>query len=451
MVLWILLVLMTISVMINANQCIFPLCESVDTGECVDSIAPIRCKECSWNGFRIAPNTCECYDPILLPHKECTFPTHLSSSIQTLTLEWTEKKVSCESFQDKNLGCFRAVDSSKHRYGDPNPPVPTECCLSFLGPPPNQLVEIAKAGDALGECTTVGGPDKDTPLDQSFHLCSRHGKWNAEKRICECDEGWDVEEVGIDQLNDPPKPAETCQGCFGYFGPLPGTPMDQEQPPYCRAIYTPDPITGRDAQCGGRGDYVDHHCTCFANATIGYWKLGLVRGKRNKLGEELVVESCVLCADGWGTWPNCLTRIPNTTSPTLAPTPLSTLRCPLGGTSLGSVVPTGNQTKVVMPMNGMNTTCCDAVFAPQTTTLIGGTCMDSEENRNHLGESLCGLLMDGCCIWNWQLMELEDGTSVHYAYQLFGADVIPTHFLTVGESSFAMSGRSRCLLETTQI
>ena len=72
----------------------------------------------------------------------CTHTSLITTlSYDEIEIQRTYKKISCESYQNSIHGCFKEVDSSTHKYGTINPPVPQECCSEFEGPPIGEIVE----------------------------------------------------------------------------------------------------------------------------------------------------------------------------------------------------------------------------------------------------------------------------------------------------------------------
>jgi hypothetical protein len=288
-------------------------CRHHRTNECVKSQFGVGCSECNSGLGFLVPSfdygyvECQCYSKSLDPKTNC-LPAPLFNSTPTwLEFNLTYLKVTCEAHQSVDLGCFEKVDSSGHKYGEPNPPVPTKCCLDIYGPPPGELNEIIQI--PLMECNTIGTPDPNlkydlSPYSQAFKTCSGHGIFNFTSRECECDFGWDLGWIGMDFFNST-KDVFSCNTCKGYFGPNPHSIY--EQGPYCNRIYSPNPISGISEECGGRGTYIGHSntCSCYSNSTIGYWKLGTIRGIFNFDGTESIQQSCIECDLG-KKYPYCL-------------------------------------------------------------------------------------------------------------------------------------------------
>jgi hypothetical protein len=294
----------------------FPMCLGPTT-ECVNSKFGTLCSECGFKGYLIYDDhlrlMCKCYSSRLNPTNGCgrtildqeelfTAPQILGARI---------KRVSCQSFDDPNMGCFKPVDLSSHKYGDEDPPIPRECCTENFGPPPNELLEAPDPDhlpDYYEECNIVGGIDlnvigvnvdsvivqnQSDPLynatmqliaQRIFKPCHNHGSWNATTRECTCYRGWQLGLVG-----EYPEGTEleSCVACSPFYGP--DTYDSYSTPPYCSKIYTPNPYNGQLQECGGGGSFNDGRCDCFGNQTHGFFEpLNLTR-----LG--VTVETCGVC------------------------------------------------------------------------------------------------------------------------------------------------------------
>ncbi len=272
-------------------------------GNCTRSQFGIQCEECSNSGYLtptedLSGRICVCYSTNLDPKLYCAPTVYFNDTSNSKLVNFTRNydKYSCVAHQSEALGCFAQPDDSAHRYGDPNPPVPTACCSDFLGPPPGELTElIDPANFPFQECNTYGSPDPNEVNTTIFRTCSNHGLFNFTSRTCQCQTGWKLGVVSVD--------VNSCVQCDGHFGPSPMSLVDS--PPYCIAPYTPDPITGVDSICGGRGDYVFGTCVCYSSSLRGYWKLAPVGGKFDATtNAEVFVQSCADCSNG--TFPTCL-------------------------------------------------------------------------------------------------------------------------------------------------
>jgi len=259
-------------------------CQVTVNGTCLLSLFGARCIECGELGF-LSWNqvtgilSCNCYSAGLSPLSGCqqspldNAPTYTNLTVDNVVYT----KVSCEAFQNEVYGCFAPVNNSEHKYGTPNPPIPDQCCSQFLGPPPGVLTEsLLTPGEVTQyqECNEHGGLDADfanytVNHTLSWQSCSNHGSWNATYRNCTCFEGWALLDMGE---IDPTDGAEiySCGACAPGFGP---DSLGVGEPPYCVAIYMPDPLTGITSECSGHGLYMDSGCVCFNNATMGVWEL----------------------------------------------------------------------------------------------------------------------------------------------------------------------------------
>lgn len=284
-------------------------CAVGDDDQCVPSKRGVLCKECSEMGYLVPAEDlserrrCVCYVSQLDPKLGCRpgqfFPTDVS---RTVVLNRTFVKLSCVAHQHPMLGCFEQVDSTKHKYGTKDPPVPYRCCSEVYGPPPGELREQFTPGRPFEECNTFGGPDPDrVPLnDTAFRTCNGHGTFNFTTRTCKCDREWTAQLIGYD-LDD--QPVLGCTTCAEFYGPSPRDPT-KPTPPYCISIHSPDPVTGREEPCGGHGQYYPEtrECVCFGNRTHGYWESGVI-GEWSDGGG--LVRSCVTCRQGYRLDTNC--------------------------------------------------------------------------------------------------------------------------------------------------
>jgi len=282
---------------------------------CVPSLFGVSCSECSYSGQLIisadlSGTICNCYSTLANPKTFCQNTLVTTSIIEQINVTMTYSRITCKAIQSIEFGCFNDVSYDTFEYGTINPPVPYECCSPYLGPSPGTIVETLIPGVPFIECNVYGAPDPDqrnSSLQGLFAICSGHGFWNVTSRTCECNEGWQLRTVGSYMINSTVYDIETCLDCYGHFGPIPDREYEDGfvEPPYCVAIYTPDPITGIDSECGGRGVYIENNgCVCYHNSTIGYWSLGPVGGKFALNQTEIFDESCVRCSNG--TYPYCL-------------------------------------------------------------------------------------------------------------------------------------------------
>ncbi len=239
-----------------------------------------RCEECSDRGYLVRTDDlsgvkCVCYSSLLDARTGCQ-PTLLTGTLsETREVNVTFHQKRCVSYQDEIYGCFKETPNGK--YGDPNPPVPTQCCTEIYGPPPGELTE-SLLGEVLvyETCNQFGGIDPSEVNGTGWRLCNGHGEWLA-NRTCQCSQGWRLDYLGEDILGNE---VESCLKCDRYWGPE----------NYCNVIWTPDPLTGIGAECGGRGTFIENGCSCYGNSTIGYWDL---------LTIDTGIQTCAKCADGF--------------------------------------------------------------------------------------------------------------------------------------------------------
>jgi hypothetical protein len=274
-------------------------------GVCTESKEGQLCTECSRRGYITYTDdldrvVCTCYSSMLDPKTGCQ-PTALTGALYTeVNVSITSTKVVCESFRDLTLGCFAPVDSSKHQYGTPLPPVPTKCCSENYGPPPQQLVESLNVQGVVRtfeECTQPGGinPSSIGLNFTFFEVCNGNGIYNSTSGLCQCNRGWVLDLIGeaIDGSD-----LNSCIRCDTGFGPL--SDDSTAQPPYCRTIWTPDPITGELKECSGRGTYLSGTCQCYYDSVRGYWNTStLILGPGGAS-----VQTCLRCSRG--DYPLCL-------------------------------------------------------------------------------------------------------------------------------------------------
>ena len=291
---------------------------------CVVSHYGIACSECSDNGFIEEnipsfgfPETfrCNCYFSQFDPENFCQ---QVRGSDRSLEINVKRDRATCTPWYSKITGFFFSSGSIEtHVYGREDPPIPNQCALPVLGPKRGQIIESLTV--PLQTCNTYGtsNPDREfgPDLDISFQTCAGHGTWNRTTYRCEfCDDGWSLQvlenQKGIDNED-----VVVCNECSGFRGPR----VDSgKEAPFCRQIYTPDPIDGIERECGGHGIYFfGGICSCFANSTHGFWnvtQLSHTFAEYQWSGSSLILEdnlvtvpTCITCADGYG--PNPLDNI----------------------------------------------------------------------------------------------------------------------------------------------
>jgi hypothetical protein len=265
-------------------------CEN-EFGECVLCTYGVAAKECSYRGHLIRDEQfnfrCVCYSNRLDPKNQCQkTPLDQTEPFVVQVMSGViEEKITCDSFNSNYYGCFKPVDSSNHQYGEPNPPVPIQCCHENLGPPPNQLTEeiLLLPNNTLieyEECNRPGGYNVNynasTNETREWEVCNGQGLYNSTTRQCECYRGWQLTFVGgYDDVQ-----LFSCIDCQPLFGP---SPYDDEEGPFCSMIWTPDPLDGELKECSGHGKYLNGVCDCTVG---GFWELVNV----TRLG--VTVETC---------------------------------------------------------------------------------------------------------------------------------------------------------------
>jgi hypothetical protein len=71
-----------------------------------------------------------------------------------------------------------------------------------------------------------------------------------------------------------------CAACAPLFGPRPG----KGDALLCGAPFTPDPLTGLEAPCGGHGQADSSGaCVCFNSSAAGFWALRPLSAEANTL------------------------------------------------------------------------------------------------------------------------------------------------------------------------
>ncbi|MHA1679490.1 MAG: hypothetical protein ACTSUE_00685 [Promethearchaeota archaeon] len=193
-------------------------------------------------------------------------------------IDYVYDRAICNPHQNKDLGWFKITgDLETHVYGTEDPPIPNACMLDVLGPKPGQALETLRS--PLETCNTYCGPDPNQVFgpekDSSCVTCAKHGDWNRTAYHCECHDRWTLRDSG--EVGVYGEAVYLCDKCQGFWGP--NVPGDEERytendNPYCRKIWTPDPETGIERECSGHGEYVfSEQCSCFGNSTHGWWEL----------------------------------------------------------------------------------------------------------------------------------------------------------------------------------
>lgn len=271
-------------------------------GTCTEGVFGVLHEECNSKGYVDSTNGCTCYSLSSNPLKRC----EQSSSVDQYKLQNIEinhERKICISYADDKNGYYEIVDASTHRYGEIDPPVAKKCFGFVYGPPPGQLVESTTLPfETFEECNRFGGFDpNEVGLISGFKVCNGHGSWNETTRSCVCNPGWMLASIGLDFNGNE---AMSCVECAYHYGPQ--ISFVDTKPPYCTWIESPDPVNGNMAECGGRGNFINGQCSCFANSTVGYWGLGMIGKIFNLNNTEVFAESCILCKEGYHTYPYCV-------------------------------------------------------------------------------------------------------------------------------------------------
>lgn len=313
------------------SACGVGLCTD-DDGFCVLSAAGARCMECGYGGY-IALNSnplsaqtyvCQCYSTSADPNDACQM---LVPDQYAYTYQDDRTDTVCTFYKDPRLGFY--ADNFN-------------CLYSFLGPPPNQALLST-------ECDTYGGPDPVNPR-AGFYTCNHHGYWNATSHSCVCDLGWALVNTTLEGVFGGGF-VFLCVACEEWYGP----PVDQvafygQEPVqafeyeadnnYCAVVWTPDPLDGLYKECSGHGVYQNGACSCFFNATAGFWGL-------TTLGGTSAVQTCAACVLPYRL-PNCTSL--GTYAPSSSPTELPSASPSLAPTMLvgPSVSPAFPATEIVI-------------------------------------------------------------------------------------------------------
>ncbi len=310
------------------SDCWPGMCE-VDDGVCVTSTPTVRCVECLYQGYLVdrlvggvdLVRTCECFDGRRYDAGIRCAPVF--DAAPTATLSANQSLAWVNASQSLQIGCYEQNDAP-HDFGTPNPPLPYRCCSPAVGPPPNT---------GLTECDTFVGLDPDVEPCVTAQgencgdptTCAGHGRWDGSH--CVCDHGWKLVGTGLFFEN---QETYVCSECEGWNGP-------RVYPDMCTGPYTPDPLTGEDAVCGGNGILVDGACVCYQSDADGWWalvdvtavfrKFVYVSGLLTEVQYSSTVATCGICSAGASPPPgeqdSCSVNVfAPTSSPTASPTSL---------------------------------------------------------------------------------------------------------------------------------
>lgn len=276
---------------------------------CVASTTGVACAECSYGGYISSEGICVCASNQLDPRRvrPCTPPVNTSFGLQFTT---DFAVASCACHFSKELGLFGSSLPPPRVYGEDPPQTCDICKHSAAGPPTHRVVQTTQTPPQA--CLQIGGVDPNAYGTNSTYwtACSSHGTWAASKFRCECAPQWSLVDTGLPSLYG--INATTCGASAPFWGPQ---AQGGGPPPYSYTPWTPDPLTGVAASCGGHGALQpDASCACFNNGTAGHWALGNVTTKFTTLQylndvdasfapvtRAFTIKSCVVCASGWGT------------------------------------------------------------------------------------------------------------------------------------------------------
>ena len=253
------------------------------TGPCVESVQGIPCAECSQGrGWLDQGGSCHCYSVHDDPTLNCSLTPLLRQQPQWVTLQTTAvwAQLGCNCFASKALGFFSS-SSVPAQYGNAGAAWCDQCANALFGPPTRTV-----AGANVIECNSYGGPDPSLGTGD-WAVCAGHGTWDAANYRCVCNSGWALrnatEYAGMGADGETPG---LCDVCAPFYGP----------PKACTAPFTPDPLTGQQAECGGHGSFDGTACRCFDNSTAGHWATAPVTSTFPAYGQVTVL-SCVSCVD----------------------------------------------------------------------------------------------------------------------------------------------------------
>lgn len=223
----------------------------------------VPCVECGGQGW-LDGETCRCNLPSLDPNADCAiaFPSN-----RTEELERVNTLGQCICHQSRLVGWYNSSDPLR-QYGKKNPPYCNICPNPGVGPEPGVLVDDPELTE-IYSCRSFGGPDPAAKNDSSFRTCSNHGVFDYTRMRCDCNAQWELLATGYQNTDVPEYDIVTCATCAPFYGPREGVSM-------CSTLITPDPLSGRDAPCGGHGAFTSFGCDCYSNITAGFWQLSPV-------------------------------------------------------------------------------------------------------------------------------------------------------------------------------
>jgi len=293
----------------------------------------VLCAECNFRGNNFGGGLCNCTRAEFDPELACLIPAEVD------TFETVRKffaNASCAPFRNWEDGWWREPPSPNtadlggpapvHVYGEPSPPIPTECLTEVFGPPPG-TVTASQETRRIRACNEYGGPAPaqlfapGTPnvgqllplqgrrlgefspwppwppgrslegfvlpdtTDLKWTSCGGHGTWNPTLHGCQCSTGWKLRlRPDLPTNPDTGQIAPICWACEVNYGPPVPWDIDADgrafSPPFCDRVWTPDPAprlpgvpAGVEAVCSGHGDWTGEieGCRCHCNSTHGCW------------------------------------------------------------------------------------------------------------------------------------------------------------------------------------
>jgi hypothetical protein len=299
---------------------------------CRTSVYGVLCDDCGRQGYvrRVddAPTFgCACYDPSVYDATvRCAqiFDTTSFENVRSV-----QSFAGVVPHASKILGFFKSTTPPKP-FGAPNPPIPDACLRPPFGPPPNTFITSSSLG-FLSECNTFVALDPDSS-DGVEKTCAGHGDWSRSNYRCECFPKWRLVDTGY--LGPDGEVAYVCSACSGWWGPNNNASTSAFGLGLCTVPWTPDPVTGEDAECSGHGTFVHGECLCDQSVELGFWAIGELNGTFSEIvwsGPNAVVttfnatvRTCVACSYGFFPLPGSASGVPCTTnvytrSPTARP------------------------------------------------------------------------------------------------------------------------------------
>ena len=303
------------------SKCGYGECQSQNSSLCVRGDEPqcacipsqqgSLCREATFQGDIEPDGQINCAGMFQDPEDvaaPCTPIVQTSSMRQVLR---RKAYSTCRCFDSRTKGSFRS-SAPPGKMGQPSPPVCDLCKSDGIGPPVGTVVDVFSLRAPI-TCTQYGGPDPSLSLNSTLEYeveerkwvsCSGHGDWDLLRYRCNCySPAWQLQQIPSQVGITNETAVVTCSRCSELWGP----------PGLCSFPWTPDPVNGRFAACGGHGAYTPTGCACYTNSTAGYWQLAAFERPTTLLvysdpiGARVVpttavasVQSCVACQSGYG-------------------------------------------------------------------------------------------------------------------------------------------------------